>query len=661
MFFLPWSRATGGYSDPVFFSKTILLVVFTLASLLIFLFQAVQEGRIKLRRTPFDFFIVAFLLFYTLAFAFSRDKYISLFHWLVVLCLGVFYFLVVNVMERREKLLTCFMGSLAAVGAMFLISLFLPFVRTALGGILNPLGNQTNLIAFMAVGAVIAQTLLIRREIGEIFNKGNGGDKGDNIIREIGGIRGKIKTAGCFLCLAIFLAVIAIVNFRLGLILLAGGSLVLVSLVMAKAAAFDLKKKWLVLPLLIALASLFAIFLNAPPIYNAKLPVEASLSQNISLKTAFQESVKNIFGAGPGNFSIAYARYKPEVIAQDFLWQTRFNQASSQFAEVLSSSGFPGLAAFLALSLLAAVVFFLRGRWLPAMLILLAVCWYLSFNTVWWLLFFTLLAVDAPRKDGKLFEFSLKKSSNGMFTLSLLFVAILVLVIFFVSFIGKIYLADYYFNKGDINNALRYNPKEPAYYTIQADKVFAQAVAAVGLADKTQALTLAGQALNYTKVAFDLSPNNVAVCEKRALLLEQARSFVTGSGDWAARTYQACIVLEPANPLFYQQLGISLDMQGDSEKAIGELKEAVRLRPQLSTAQYELGRMYYNAGDMAKSEESFREAVLYSPDYANALYGLALVYQKQGKKAEAVLLLKRVLQLNPNAEAVRAKIIELGG
>jgi len=379
------------------------------------------------------------------------------------------------------------------------------------------------------------------------------------------------------------------------------------------------------------------------------------------LKAAFQESVKNIFGSGPGNFGIAYARYKPEAIAQDFLWQTRFSQASSQFAEVLASSGFPGLAAFLALALLAAVVFFLRGRWLPAMLILLAVCWYLSFNTVWWLLFFTLLAVDAPRKDGKSFEFSLKKSSNGMFTLSLLFVASLVLVIFFISFIGKIYLADYYFNKGDINNALRYNPKEPAYYTVQADKVFAQAIVAVNSEDKTQALTLAGQALNYTKAAFDLSPNNVAVCEKRALLLEQARSFVAGSGDWAVRTYQACLALEPANPLFHQQLGISFDMQGASEKALNELKEAVRLRPQLATAQYELGRMYYNTSDMDKSGESFLAAVSYAPDYANALYGLSLVYQKQGKKAEAVMLLKRVLQLNPNADAVKTKIIELGG
>ncbi len=672
LFFIPGSGAFGGFALPLHFNKVVLMVILCLTALSLFLTQAIQSAKLRFRRTPLDYFVLGFFLFYTLAFAFSPARYISLFHWLSILFLVIFYFLVTNVIEKREKLLSFVVWSAAAVSIVFLVSLF--FLRQKIG-ILNTLGSQSSLAAFAALAAVLAQMFLLRggeRLRPDVSKPEKSDPKSDSTSNvknsptsnvgptsDFGSdFKSPLSKISYLLALALFLAVIALINFKIGWLILVVGSLVLLALCLARSQPLGFKKHWIALPVIMALIGLFFLFLETPLVYNANLPPEVSLSQTVSLRIAWDASTKNIFGTGPGNFTTAFSLYKPVTLSQGLLWQLRFNQASSQIAELLATGGWLCFLSWLALIVLALTIVFLQGALLPFFLCLLVVSWYLSFTPFWWLLFFTILASSTPRK-GKPLQFSLKKSSYSLFLLSLLFIAFLVLVIFFLSFIGRLYLADYHFQRDNLTSALKYNPREPGYFLWQADVALGQTLQAAQAGDQTLAITSLGQAVNYSKTAFDLAPYNVAVCERRAWIFEQSRGLVTGGNEWVIKTYEKCLALEPGNPFFHQQLGLALALGEEEEQALAELKKAIELRPQMSVAQYELGRIYYNREELLPAEEHFTAAVSVAPDYANALYSLALVYERQDRKEEALTLFKRVLQLNPDSIDLQEKIKEL--
>ena len=170
--------------------------------------------------------------------------------------------------------------------------------------------------------------------------------------------------------------------------------------------------------------------------------------------------------------------------------------------------------------------------------------------------------------------------------------------------------------------------------------------------------------------------------------------YTQGKFEEAAKSYQQAIDKEGDDPIYYNNLGISLmklekldeaidiykkmlEIQPESysaNKNIGELfgakKEyqkalpyfemAVELSPDDPDAFYSLGACLLNTGAPSDALTKFMKTIAIKPDYSQAYYQMGMIYVNQNKKEEAIENLEKFLELSPNDPnaPVAQKIVE---
>lgn len=169
--------------------------------------------------------------------------------------------------------------------------------------------------------------------------------------------------------------------------------------------------------------------------------------------------------------------------------------------------------------------------------------------------------------------------------------------------------------------------------------------------------------------------------------------FAKGMCEEASKSYQQAIEKEPEEPVYYNNLGISLtklerydeaievykkmlEVQPSSytaNKSLGELygmqkkypeampyfSKAAELSPDDPDAFYSLGACLMNTGSREEATEAFSKAIEIKPDYAMAYYQLGMIYVNQNNKEEAIKHLEKFLELapsDPNAPVARQMI-----
>lgn len=382
---------------------------------------------------------------------------------------------------------------------------------------------------------------------------------------------------------------------------------------------------------------------------------------------------------------------------------------------------------FLLIGLLGALAGFLIMMWfsLPGIGLLI----------IFWLVMILIirLSILAYPKDFKDISFTFQSSPKSSLIFSFGFVFVFVLLIFLGTWIIKVYLADYYYKQSlsylnqpqvsqeelariqqKIDKAINYNRFEADYYMLSARISLRQAVDEANKreeADSDKTSFYLAQAINKSKQAVRLNPQNVVVWQTRGDIFRNSRPFVSSAGEWAVKSYSQAVELEPSNPLLYNFLGESefmesLDEKGDIadlellNQAVEHLQQAVQLKSNYLIARmnlakalekqeladeavgvlragllfeqaqnsaelyYELGRLLYNraAGanaqdaDLENAVRSLEKTLELSPQYANALYSLSLAYERQGKLPEALAKMQEVGKLNPDNQEVVNKI-----
>lgn len=92
--------------------------------------------------------------------------------------------------------------------------------------------------------------------------------------------------------------------------------------------------------------------------------------------------------------------------------------------------------------------------------------------------------------------------------------------------------------------------------------------------------------------------------------------------------------------------GVQHSMKGETDLAIKEFEETLRINPASPEAHNNLGFAYYDKGDVDKAVEHQKKALEGNPNLANGYYGLAMALEKKGDKAGAINNWKQFMNLS---------------
>ena len=84
-------------------------------------------------------------------------------------------------------------------------------------------------------------------------------------------------------------------------------------------------------------------------------------------------------------------------------------------------------------------------------------------------------------------------------------------------------------------------------------------------------------------------------------------------------------------PEAYMNLGVVDTLEGNTDAAMRNFFEAIKLRPDYAEAYFNLGGAYYKQKLLNQAEDAFRKAIDLQPEYGRAHYSLGFVYLDQKK------------------------------
>ncbi|MFQ5722235.1 MAG: tetratricopeptide repeat protein, partial [Candidatus Aminicenantales bacterium] len=649
-----------------------------LVALFAWIVKVLVSGKISVNLSWIHIPIIVLFLVYLVSTVFSLWRYGSFWGWpqvtseslISLLGLVLLYFLVINIFEKREifYLMSVLVASgfLAILyGCLQLFGKFLIPIGFTRAVSFNTIGGPNSLAVFTAVLLPLIVTLIMI---------------------------GRDKRLRIFFIIAAALSTILLllINFSVSWWLVIAGSALVIAFGTQKRDVFD--NRWLVLPMFfLALALLFSFFRFQIPGLPDR-PIEIFLKHNSSFDIAWQALKESpIIGSGPGTFVYNFSKYKDISFNQNRFWNVRFEWPSSKFLNVLGTLGILGVLGFLAL--IGFFIFFgikflfsrvedkefswtlAAGIFISFLTLTVSFFLYqsnLSLDFVWFLLMASFVGLLSSTKK----EFLLKPSS--LFTLGITFAFTLVFIFGLGILIleGQRYVSSLSYLKGVkvwqqgetalaigyLERAARISPgvdlywRELAQAYLQNINEIAQR-ADLSREEKTQQLQLLiNQAVSSAKAATDNNQENVANWSVRGFVYQNLIGTVGGTKDWAVSSYQEALKLEPTNPYFPTQAGISLLREAqraeEREKLLSEAKEqfekAIEMKADYSPAHFQLAMVYQAQAKLSEMVGELEKAKNAAPFDVGLAFQLGLVYYQQGRYQEARAELERAILLNPD-------------
>lgn len=193
-----------------------------------------------------------------------------------------------------------------------------------------------------------------------------------------------------------------------------------------------------------------------------------------------------------------------------------------------------------------------------------------------------------------------------------------------------------FLSKDDCEKALTYFEK-----AVDADSSYADAWAQSGFCNEK--LGKHSEALEASKKAVNLRPSaesyfNIGLA---SFYLKQYRD--------AADAYRQSIKLDPYNAFdAYYALGLVYRDWGKPDEEIQAYKQAIRLKPDYTSAYERLGACYMRAKKYAEAVEAFRQLTVLKPGDASAANNLGEAYVQLNKMNEAVESFRQSIRLKPD-------------
>lgn len=581
---------TAWTTEPLEFTKQMILFVLTAGALVAWLLKLLVFRSWRLVKTPLDMPILAFLVLYLLASIFSVDRIASFLgfygsfsgNFFQVLFLVMFYYLVVNnfqTLPQLKKLLAVFFSS-AFLALLYIVlqffGLFVIRFPFAKAGNFNTIGGLLTISLFSALVVILSLGLK---------------DEGDSWFSWQAG-----KLWRVLAIIAAFLVLLTI-NFVYAWGGLLVGLLLYMIFQIGLSKAFTVKNLITPLVLLILVISFLVIqivfpFVSLRSISQFNLPAEVRLDYGTALPVLKGVVAdKPILGSGPNTFLYAFSKYRAENFNLSPFWSVRFDKAPSEAAEYLVGTGVLGFLAFEILSFIFLIygLFFLFRKKDPAgwnlaltvyagFTLLWFAHWFFFFNTViafsYWLLLGSFMAISRVIGGERLktFDFSFATSPRRTVSVVTAVSLTLVLVIVFLFFAAAVYASDIFYRSGilasnnastydqagrDFEQALRLNRFRPDYYLTYGEFLFLRINQE--LTKKTpnlgQIQVWLGSSINTSRSAVDLAPANWAAWERLANLYSFARPLVAGVDKFIIDSLLKATEQDAKNPILSTELG----------------------------------------------------------------------------------------------------------
>ena len=125
-----------------------------------------------------------------------------------------------------------------------------------------------------------------------------------------------------------------------------------------------------------------------------------------------------------------------------------------------------------------------------------------------------------------------------------------------------------------------------------------------------------------------------------------------GQTDEAIREFEEAIRLKPGYAQAHNNLGLGIIKKGQIDEGISQYQEAIRLKPDYALAHSNLGIALVRKGQIDEAVREFQEAVRLKPEFAEAHYNLGIALVRKGQIDEAIREFEEAVRLKPDfAEA----------
>ncbi len=185
----------------------------------------------------------------------------------------------------------------------------------------------------------------------------------------------------------------------------------------------------------------------------------------------------------------------------------------------------------------------------------------------------------------------------------------------------------------------------------QGNAVLAQQTSAAGESSASTRVAVAGATLSpvpptLTAVAAAINDSNMQ--QEIALYLSDASLSIANKQPADALKIANNMISDyPDQPLAYLGRGLIYDTMGNTDEAIADYTQAIKLNPQYSTAYYNRAVAYETQNKLDEAIADYTQAIALDPQYTDALNNRGLDYAQQGKTDKAIADYTQAIAIDP--------------
>lgn len=625
--------------------------------------RMVIYGKILIRRTPFDIPVVLYLISQILSTFFSIDQHVSLFGYysrfhgglLSLIAYTLLFFAISSNRDliSRTKLLsvTLFAGTLVAlygIAEKFGIDKHM-WVQDVQARVFSSFGQPNWLAAYIAILIPLTFILLLKK-----YKKNDLGFVSQHIPILLVSICAILYT-----CLLFTKSRSGFLGFWIGNGIFWGSVYVRERFFSTKVVFGGIAQKYsptLILGVIVNVAFLILNFGLRTPFgqYNQRLtldvfevrdekvveimPTSGSALENDSVtdsadirRIVWKGAIAIIreyplFGTGPETFAFAYYKYRPVEHNLTSEWDFLYNRAHNEFLNIGATSGIVGLSAYLLLLisvLYGALKILLKketGSALVASAVLAcyvatAVTNFFGFSVVMigiFLYILPLLLVLDKKSAESTFHETPYTSRQWILLAGCAFISL-----GGVLWVVQLWRADSMYATasvlrraqqplqayGLINTALTIRPREPVYWDEKTQ--ISMAISGLALEDKNATLSaeFAKEAIESSKEALTISPQNVNFWKTRTRMLFQFSDLDPTFAQDALDSIRVAQSLAPTDVKIMYNVAVIQAGMDDIDDAIVTLEKCLELKPNYKDAYLTLAVLFKRQKNVAKGIE----------------------------------------------------------